>query len=53
MNTLSISIILPVFNKKKMFSRAIDSCLKQTFYDFKLIIIDDCSTESSEGVCLA
>ena len=42
-----ISIILPVFNGEKLLPRAIDSCLKQTFHDFELIVVDDCSTDRS------
>jgi glycosyltransferase involved in cell wall biosynthesis len=42
-----ISVILPVYNTEKFIGQAIDSILGQTFQDFELIIIDDCSTDNS------
>ncbi len=42
-----ISIIMPCFNSEKYISAAIDSVLKQTFTDWELLIVDDCSTDSS------
>jgi len=43
----NISIILPVFNGEKFLEEAIVSCLSQTYGNFELLIIDDCSTDSS------
>jgi len=42
-----VSICLPVFNGEPFLSTAIESVLEQTFSDFELIIIDDCSTDNS------
>jgi glycosyltransferase involved in cell wall biosynthesis len=42
-----LSIILPTYNREKYLKIAIDSILKQSFSDFELIIIDDCSSDSS------
>ncbi len=42
-----ISIILPSYNRSKYLSQTIDSCLAQTFANFELIIIDDCSADDS------
>jgi glycosyltransferase involved in cell wall biosynthesis len=44
------SIIIPVYNRAYILSKAIESCLKQTFDDFELIIVDDCSTDNSVEV---
>ena len=46
------SIIMPVFNTEKYLDKAINSILNQTFKDFELILIDDCSKDSSYDVCL-
>ena len=42
-----ISIIVPMFNTRKYVETCIESILQQTFTDFELIIIDDCSTDGS------
>lgn len=41
------NIIMPVYNGEKHLSTAVDSILAQTFTDFKLIAVDDCSTDAS------
>jgi len=38
---------LPVFNGESFLPAAIESVLTQTFSDFELIIVDDCSTDQS------
>lgn len=44
-----VSIILPVYNwKKKWLSEAIDSVMNQSYKEFELIIINDCSTNDIE-----
>ena len=45
-----ISVVLPVYNGSKYLSSAIESVLNQTVADFELIIIDDCSTDSSPDI---
>ena len=47
-----ISIVLPVYNGQELLPAAIKSILKQTFTDFELIVINDCSTDSSLAVAL-
>ncbi|MEZ4407162.1 MAG: glycosyltransferase [Polyangiales bacterium] len=39
------SVIVPVFNRAAMISRAIDSALAQGFDDFEVIVVDDGSTD--------
>ncbi len=47
------SIVMPVYNVEKHLSKAIDSVLAQTFTDFELILVDDCSSDKSPGICAA
>ena len=45
-----ISILLTSYNHEKYLRKSIDSILNQTFKDFELIIVDDCSTDNSYGI---
>jgi glycosyltransferase involved in cell wall biosynthesis len=47
MATPLISIVLPTYNGARYLRKSVDSCLSQTFGDFELIIVDDCSTDES------
>lgn len=42
-----VSVVLPVFNAEKTLIETIESVLSQTLEEWELIIIDDCSTDSS------
>jgi glycosyltransferase involved in cell wall biosynthesis len=44
------SIIIPLYNREKTISRAIESILNQTFQDFEIIVVDDCSTDHSAEI---
>lgn len=45
-----ISIVLPVFNGERYLDQAIGSIIVQTFFDWELIIVDDCSTDSTPHI---
>ena len=42
-----ISVILPTYNGEKYLKKSIDSIVYQTYEDWELIIIDDCSTDNT------
>lgn len=42
-----ISVLMPVFNAERYIEGSIESILQQTFHNFELIIVDDCSTDKS------
>lgn len=49
MNDL-VSIIMPSYNTAKFISETIESVLAQTYTDWELIIVDDCSTDNTGEV---
>ncbi|BEK33830.1 hypothetical protein B11447_12720 [Campylobacter jejuni] len=42
-----ISIILPTFNVEKYITKALESCINQTFKDIEIIVVDDCGSDKS------
>lgn len=46
-----ISIIVPIYNVEKYIKECIDSILRQSFYDYELILVDDGSTDSCPQIC--
>lgn len=47
---VKVSVLLPVYNNKDDIVMAIQSVFNQTYKDFELIIIDDCSTDGTKEV---
>ena len=46
----AVSVIIPLFNAEKYIGECLDSILNQTFQDFEVVVIDDCSTDNSRAV---
>jgi glycosyltransferase involved in cell wall biosynthesis len=46
----SVSVILPTYNRAQLLKISIKSVLSQTYGDFELILIDDCSTDATSRV---
>lgn len=47
---MKFSVVMPLYNKEKYVGRAIESVLSQTHEDFKLLVVDDGSTDHSLDV---
>jgi len=45
-----VSVIIPTFNRQETISRAIRSCLSQSYQETELIIIDDCSSDNTTEI---
>jgi len=42
-----VSVILPTYNCEQYIKATMDSLINQTFSDFEILIVDDCSTDST------
>jgi len=48
---MNVSVLMSVFNNEKTVGKAIKSILNQTFKNYELLIMDDCSSDNSYNVC--
>lgn len=45
--TTIVSIVLPCYNGSSFLAQSIESCISQTYTNWELIIVNDCSTDNS------
>lgn len=48
-----VSIVLPTYNRAQHIGKSIESVLRQTYENFELIIVDDCSIDNTADVVRA
>ena len=46
-----ISVIIPVYNRKELLKRCLESVQRQTYGEFEIILIDDGSNDGTEKLC--
>lgn len=49
-NYPAVSVIIPLYNAEKYIGECLDSLIAQTFQNFEVIVVDDCSTDSSPAI---
>ncbi|WP_367773685.1 glycosyltransferase family 2 protein [Flavobacterium sp. WC2421] len=47
-----VSIIVPNYNHDKYLQQRLDSVFNQTYLNFEVVLLDDCSTDSSQQILL-
>lgn len=50
MNKSKVSIIIPTYNRGYIIKKSIKSILNQSYQDFELIIVDDCSNDDTQEI---
>lgn len=50
MEVPNISVIIPLYNAKEYIGKCLDSLLAQTFQNFEVIVVNDCSTDKSADI---
>jgi Glycosyl transferase family 2 len=45
-----VSVIITAYNREKYIAQAIESVLAQTFTDFELVVVDDCSRDDTAAI---
>lgn len=46
-----ISVVMPVYNVEKHLRKAVESVLKQSYQNFEIILVDDCSPDGCPELC--
>ena len=49
-NIPAVSVVIPMYNAEKYIGECLDCFLMQTFQDFEVIVVNDCSTDNGRRV---
>jgi len=48
-----VSVVIPAYNASKMITETLESVANQTYSNYEVIIVDDCSTDNTYDICKA
>lgn len=51
MSSPLVTIIIPVYNAEAFLPKCIESIISQSYSNFELLLVDDCSTDNSYSIC--
>lgn len=47
---IKFSVVIPAYNAAGTIARAVDSCLRQSYVPYEIIVVDDASTDNTEEI---
>ena len=50
MNSPLVSVVMPTYNAERYVDSSIKSVLNQSFSDWELLVVDDCSADGTSSV---
>lgn len=50
MGSPAVTFIMPAYNAEQYIAEAIESVIRQTFGDWEMIVVDDCSTDTTRSI---